>query len=121
MKALILAAGRGRRQKNNFHPKPLISLLGLSLIERVILTAKKSSINEFQIVIGYNGESIRTYLGNGSKYGVEIIYIFNDEWKRGNGISVLKAKNYIQEPFIILMADHIFDESILSQLQKVVI
>ena len=121
MKALILAAGRGRRQKNNFHPKPLISLLGLSLIERVILTAKKSSINEFQIVIGYNGESIRTYLGNGSKYGVEISYIFNDEWKRGNGISVLKAKNYIQEPFIILMADHIFDESILSQLQKVVI
>ena len=118
MKALILAAGRGRRQKGNGDSKPLIPLLGLSFIERVILTAKKSGITDFQIVIGYKGKRIQKYLGNGKKLGVNIDYIYNDEWKKGNGISVLKAKDFIREPFILLMADHLFDYKILCELQK---
>jgi len=44
LKALIIAAGRGIRQKENGDSKPLIPLLGLSLIERIIVTAKKSGI-----------------------------------------------------------------------------
>ncbi len=118
MKALILAAGQGIRQKENGDSKPLIPLLGLSFIERVILTAKKSGIKEYQIVIGYKGKRIQKYLGNGEKLGVNIDYIYNDEWRKGNGISVLKAKNYMREPFILLMADHLFDYKILFALQK---
>ena len=118
MKALILAAGQGRRQKENGDSKPLIPLLGLSFIERVILTAKKSGIKEFQIVIGYNGKRIQKYLGNGEKLGVNVDYIYNDEWKKGNGISVLRAKDYMQERFILLMADHLFDYKILFALQQ---
>ena len=118
MKALILAAGLGIRQKENGDSKPFIPLLGLSLIERVILTAKKSGIKDFQIVIGYKGKRIQKYLGNGKNLGINIDYIYNDEWRKGNGISVLKAKNYLQEPFILLMADHLFDYKILFALQK---
>ena len=118
MKALILAAGQGIRQKENGDSKPLIPLLGLNFIERVILTAKKSGIKEFQIIIGYKGKRIKNKLGNGEKLGVNIDYIYNDEWRKGNGISVLKAKNYLQEPFILLMADHLFDYKILFALQQ---
>jgi len=118
LKALILAAGLGIRQKENGDSKPLIPLLGLSFIERVILTAKKSGIKEFHIVIGYKGKRIQKYLGNGKKLGVNIDYIYNDEWRKGNGISVLKAKDLIREPFILLMADHLFDYKILDALQK---
>ena len=118
LKALILAAGQGKRQKENGDSKPLIHLLGLSFIERVILTAKKSGIKEFQIVIGFKCKRIQKYLGNGKKWGININYIYNDEWRKGNGISVLKAKDYIQEPFILLMADHLFDYKILLALQK---
>lgn len=118
MKALILAAGLGRRQKENGDSKPLISLLGLSFIERVILTAKKSGVKEFQIVIGYHGKRIQKYLGTGEKWGVNIDYLFNDEWRKGNGISVFKAKDFMHEPFILLMADHLFDYKILEALQK---
>lgn len=82
------------------------------------MTAKKSGIKEFQIVIGYKGQRIQKYLGNGEKLGVNVDYIYNDEWRKGNGISVLKAKDYIHEPFIILMADHLFDYKILFALQK---
>jgi len=118
LKALILAAGQGRRQKGNGDSKPLIPLLGLSFIERVILTAKKSGIKEFLIVTGYNAGKVREHLKNGNRLGVEIDYVYNAEWRKGNGISVLKAKDFIQEPFILLMADHLFDYEILDALQK---
>ncbi len=47
MKALIIAAGQGTRLRPIGDTKPLVTLLGLGLIERVILTAKKSGIKEF--------------------------------------------------------------------------
>jgi CDP-L-myo-inositol myo-inositolphosphotransferase len=118
LRALILAAGHGTRQKMNGDSKPLIPLLGLRLIERIVLTAKKSGITEFHIAIGYNGGKIQKYLGQGDKLGVKINYIYNADWEKGNGISVLKAKNFIHEPFILLMSDHLFDYTILSELRK---
>ena len=119
MKALIIAAGEGTRLKTliNDKPKSLISLLGLSLIERVILTVKQSGVDDFIIVTGFCGEKIKKGLGNGNKYGVKISYIENNEWKKPNGISVLKAKEHIKENFVLLMSDHIFDESILIKLK----
>jgi len=116
--ALILAAGLGRRQKENGTTKPLISLLGLTLIERIILTAKKAGISDFLIVVGHNGDKIRRKLADGRKLGVKLDYVVNDEWQSGNGISVLKAKEFFHESFILLMTDHIFDYEILNDLRK---
>jgi len=118
MKALILAAGDGGRLGNltKNKPKPLIKLLGLSLIERVILTAKQAGIKEFVIVVGYLGDKIKAKLGTGDRYGVEINYIENNDYQKENGISVLKAKGLLNENFIILMSDHIFDDRILKKL-----
>ncbi len=118
MKALIIAAGRGSRfcHATGEEPKPLVRLLGLSLIERVILTAREEGIDKFTVVIGYLGDRIREKLGNGSRYGVEIDYIENREWQKGNGISVLLAKDSLREKFVLLMADHIFDGCILREL-----
>jgi len=118
MKALIIAAGQGTRLRPIGDTKPLVSLLGLGLIERVILTAKKSGIKEFCIVTGYNGEKIRDALSDGKKYGVKIEYIQNDSWTRGNAISVLKARDSFTESFVLLMADHNYDHRILDRLLK---
>lgn len=90
--------------------------MGLSLIERVILTARQVGIDEFVIVIGYLGEKIKEKLGNGNRYGVKIAYIENKEWEKGNGVSVLKAKKALNENFVLLMSDHIFDDRILKEL-----
>ena len=118
MKALIIAAGQGIRLRPIGDTKPLVSLLGLGLIERVILTAKKSGIKEFCIVTGYHGEKIRKQLSDGGKYGVKIQYVENDEWIRGNALSVLKAKDHFKESFALLMADHNYDHRILNELLK---
>ncbi|MCH7967132.1 MAG: NTP transferase domain-containing protein [Thaumarchaeota archaeon] len=118
MKALIIAAGQGKRLRPIGDTKPLVTLLGLGLIERVILTAKKSGIKEFCIVTGYNGEKIKKQLSDGKKYGVTIQYVQNDSWTRGNAISILSARDHFKESFVLLMADHNYDHRILSELLK---
>ena len=119
MEVLIIAAGEGKRLNNRFSPKPLIPIYGLSLIERIILGAKSAGFNRFKIVVGYKADKIIEKVGNGGKYGVQVDYIFNPEWKKGNGVSVYKAKDYFHEKFILLMSDHLFDDSILRKLQQI--
>jgi len=118
MKALIISAGRGSRLNNLTKdiPKALIPLLGLPLIERVILTTKEAGINEYVIVVGYLGEKIKVFLGNGDRFRVKIDYIENEEWQKSNGVSVLKAKKLLNKNFFLLMSDHIFDARILKGL-----
>jgi len=119
MKCLIIAAGRGSRLSSKGNSKPLVPLLGLPLIERTILTAKKGDINDFYVVTGYEGEKVRRYLDKlGQRTNTNITHVINEEWEKGNGISVLKARDLIKEPFILLMADHLFDYSILDDLKK---
>ncbi|HDD45871.1 MAG TPA: phosphocholine cytidylyltransferase family protein [Candidatus Aenigmarchaeota archaeon] len=121
MKALIIAAGQGSRLKEltNHKPKPLIQLLGRSLIERVILNIKQAGINEFVIVIGYLGDKIKAKLRDGKKYGVKIQYVENKEWDKENGISVLKAKEALKnENFILTMSDHVFEPRMVKELLK---
>jgi len=119
MKCLIIAAGRGSRLSGKGDSKPLIQLLGLPLIERVILTATNAGLTDFYVVTGYNGEEVREYLDRFSqRRNIHITHIKNEEWERENGISVLKAKNQLNENFILLMTDHIFDESILVKLKN---
>jgi len=117
MKCLIIAAGEGSRLSNRGDSKPLIPLLEVPLIERVILTAKKVGLADFYIVTGYNGEKLRNYLDQFSQdKDLKISHLINSQWEKQNGISVLKAKGQIKENFILLMADHIFDENILARL-----
>jgi len=120
MKALILAAGDGGKfgDLTKDIPKALIQLLGLSLIERVILTAKQVDIKEFVIVVGYLDDKIKADLRDGERLGIKIDYVDNKEWQKGNGVSLLKAKELLNENFILLMSDHIFDLRILKELVK---
>ena len=109
-KALIIAAGEGTRLGvyTKTKPKSLLKIFGIPIIERIILSVQKAGITDFLIVTGYMGNKISDYLKDGKKYGVRIRYIYNKEWKKPNGVSVLKAKNMLKENFILLMGDHIF-------------
>ncbi|MBA7548320.1 Bifunctional IPC transferase and DIPP synthase [subsurface metagenome] len=119
MKCLIIAAGEGSRLSNRGNSKPLVLLLGLPLIERVILTAKGAGLSDFYVVTGYNGEKIRNHIDQFSQgKALEIHHLINEEWEKENGLSVLKAKGQIEENFILLMSDHIFDKSILEDLMQ---
>jgi CDP-L-myo-inositol myo-inositolphosphotransferase len=117
MKCLIIAAGEGSRLANRGDSKPLVYLLELPLIERVILTAEGAGLSDFYVVTGYNGEKLRNHLDQFSHdRAIEIHHLINNQWEKENGLSVLKAKGEIEENFILLMSDHIFNESILIEL-----
>ncbi len=119
---MILAAGKGERHsqgKDKSKPKPLIPLLGLSLLERAILSAKECGIYDFVIVVGYRSEEVIRYEKEKQKrLGVNIDFVENVEWEKGNGLSVLKARDALKEKedFALLMCDHLFDSSILKEL-----
>lgn len=117
MKCLIIAAGKGSRLRSQGDSKPLIPILGLPLIERVIRNAMEAGIDDFFVVTGYQEEGLCSFLsGLTGRLECGITTIFNEDWGKENGLSVLKAKEYLHEPFLLLMADHLFDPSIAREL-----
>ncbi|MBW1851560.1 MAG: NTP transferase domain-containing protein [Deltaproteobacteria bacterium] len=117
MKCLILAAGQGSRLRLKSESKPLIPVLGIPLIERVIRSAIEAGADDFYVVTGYRGEVVRDFLGGlADRLGIPITTIFNEHWEEENGLSVLKARDYLHEPFLLLMSDHLFDPSIANEM-----
>lgn len=118
MKVLILAAGRGSRLDSwTCHtPKPLIPILGETIIGRTLLTLKALGLQEFVVVLGYRGNMIQNKLGTGEKYGVSIEYVYNPEWEKGNATSVLVAEKRLGKEFLLVMGDHIFESKMAEKL-----
>ena len=110
MKCLIIAAGKGSRLRQSGDSKPLIPILGVPLIERVIRSALAAGADEFIVVIGYHGDRVGHFLKRlAERLAIEITLLVNDEWEKENGLSVLKAREILSEPFLLLMADHLFE------------
>ena len=117
MKCLIIAAGKGSRLHKWGDSKPLVPLLGVPLIERAIRSAIEAGADNFYVVTGYQRERVRDFLGRlAERLGIPITTLINEDWEKENGFSVLKARKYLHEPFLLLMADHLFDSSIASEM-----
>jgi choline kinase len=110
--ALILAAGNGSRLTacSGELPKPLVPLHGKPLLEHVMSGAREAGIEKFVIVVGYCGRTIQQWYESRPFAGVDVAWVENPDYrKKNNGVSVLCAKDLIHEPFLLLMADHIFE------------
>lgn len=118
-KCLIIAAGRGSRLASGGLPKPLFRLLGLSLIERALVNATRAGLTEFVVVTGYQSDRVTASLDRLAKRrGLNITHVVNEKWDGGNGLSVLAAREAIgDDTFVLLMADHLVDVSLLSGLR----
>ena len=120
MKCLIIGAGKGSRLRLRGDSKPLIPILGVPLIERVIRSAREAGADDFYVVTGYHGERVRTFLkGLSDRTGIRITTIVNGDWEKANGLSVLKARQYLTDPFLLLMADHLFEPSIAREMLEI--
>lgn len=109
--ALILAAGNGKRLApcSGELPKPLVKLNGKPLLEHVMRDAHEAGIDRFVIVIGYRGDLIRQWYESRPLRNVQVTWVENREYYKDNGISALRAKEIIREPFLLMMSDHIFE------------
>lgn len=120
MKCLIIAAGKGQRLQSIGASKPLIPLCGTALIERTIMQAQLAGVDACYVVTGHQHEQVEIFLQNLSqRITIPVTPIFNPNWNSlDNGASVLCAGPYLNEPFLLLMADHMFDESIAADLMQ---
>ncbi len=85
-------------------PKPLLPLGEKALLEIQIEHLKAVGFNKIYLAINYKSDYIRAYLGNGNKYGVELIY---SEEQKALGtcgpLSLLKQE--FKEPFLVMNGD----------------
>ncbi len=118
--ALILAAGNGSRLRNvsGALPKPLVPVNGQPLLEHVILGACEAGIERFVVVVGYRGEAIRSWVSRRHFNRMQIDIVENPDYHKSNGVSVLKARDVIAEPFLLLMSDHIFEPDTAAALLR---
>ena len=111
---MILAAGLGSRLANGkTTPKPLREVLGVPLIVRIIRGLEQAGVQEIGIVIGHLGDALVRGLSSHS-FGAELRFFTNDEYQKPNGTSLLKARDFITEPTLLLMSDHLWSPSLLS-------
>ena len=107
MKAMILAAGKGERLRPlTLHtPKPLIRVGDKPLIEYHIEALARAGFRELVINHAWLGEQIETYLGDGSRFGVRIVYSAEGEpLETGGGIR--KALPLLgEQPFVVVNGD----------------
>lgn len=118
--AMILAAGKGTRMRplTLTTPKPLVEVGGTPLIVWHILALKKIGINRIVVNVGWLGGKIVHTLGNGSQFGVELLWSREDLLpKKANeaqaepletagGIKYALGQNLLlDEPFILVNGD----------------
>ncbi len=115
--AVILAAGQGTRMDPNM-PKPLVRLLGRSLIERAIRTCASAGVRQFVVVVGHEEEQVGSHVHElCDRLGLDVSCANAHGWFLGNGASTGAAASHIgNRPFFLLMADHLVDPEILKKL-----
>ncbi len=119
-RAIILAAGRGSRLvMSESLPKPLKPVGGVPLLVRILRTLQSEGITEAVIVVGYRGDQIRRTLLAEPSLALKLIFVENDAWDAGaNGVSLLKARAYLDQDCILSMADHLYAPELVRRLRE---
>jgi bifunctional UDP-N-acetylglucosamine pyrophosphorylase/glucosamine-1-phosphate N-acetyltransferase len=119
MKAVILAAGKGKRLMpiTSSRPKPMIPLAGMPLLERNILGLKDAGIDEILLIVGYKEEIFKNYFGDGREmYNVKIEYVTQEE-QLGTGHAVRYAKDFVKnEPFMLMYGDLLTEPLVFKEI-----
>ena len=107
MKVFLLAAGVGRRLLPHTASKPkcLLDIGGKPLLSWHVEKLKSFGIDHLIINLFHEGEQIENFLGDGSKMGMSIEYVYEKELL-GTGGGIGNALSSIgNEPFIVMSGD----------------
>jgi dTDP-glucose pyrophosphorylase len=117
--AVLLAAGRGKRQRpfTDELPKPLLRVNGRATLDYILRAVSKSGIERVCIVTNHLEEKIFEFVGDGSKWNLDAAFAHQNEL-RGSGDSLISVpREWIHdEPVMVLATDYILEENTLVDL-----
>ncbi len=108
--ALILAGGKGTRMRPITHeiPKPLLLVHERTLLEHQFDLFKKYNVRSIILGIGHMGDKVKTAIGNGKKFGVNVTYVEETE-PLGTAGPIKLARDFLTGTFIACNADELKD------------
>jgi mannose-1-phosphate guanylyltransferase/phosphomannomutase len=117
-KAMILAAGQGMRliPLTLNTPKVLLPIGGVPLIEYTIAWLKTHDISQIIINLCHLGQKVKNYLGDGSKYGIDIFYSV-ERTTLGTAGGTKKAKHYFDGTFVVAYGDIFTNLNLTNMIQ----
>ncbi|MDH8678587.1 sugar phosphate nucleotidyltransferase [Fusibacter bizertensis] len=122
MRAIIMAGGKGERLRpyTTVIPKPLMPIGNVAILEVVIIRLKNAGFEKITIAVGYLGNLIEAYVGDGSRFGVQIDFVYEN--KPLSTIGPLAYISNLNETFLVTNGDVLTDisyEELLSFHKKV--
>jgi dTDP-glucose pyrophosphorylase len=120
--AILLAAGRGKRQRpyTDRTPKPLLPVRGRPTLDYVLAAVKRAGIVRTCIVTNHLEDQIVDYVGDGTRWKLHTTYAHQKEL-HGSGDALLSVpRDWIpDEPLMVVATDYILDENSLLELVEV--
>lgn len=105
---MLLAAGRGERMRplTDRIPKPLLTVRGKPLIVYHLEKLARVGVQQVVINLAWLGDQIRAALGDGSRWGLRIIYSDEGGEALETGGGIRRALRWLgAEPFLVVNAD----------------
>lgn len=104
---VILAGGLAMRLRplTENLPKALVEVGGKPFIHHQLRLLRSRGIRKVIISAWYRGEMIRDYVGDGSRFELEVEYVFDGDVPLGTGGAIRKALPLLEGPFFVLYGD----------------
>ena len=118
MKAVILAAGRGRRLDvvTMHRPKCLLDVGGKPLLYRYFDALAHLGVTRICMVVGYKQEDIREAVAS-SPTTADVTFLVNPDFERGSIGSLWTAREAMDDDVVIMDADVLFHPAVLERLK----
>jgi NDP-sugar pyrophosphorylase family protein len=117
MKAFILCGGRGERLKpiTDRMPKPMVPVAGKPILEHQLDLLRKHGVTDAVLLVGWHGEAIESYFGDGGRLGMRIEYSYEDPDNRlGTAGPIRAARRFVDGTFIVMNGDIISNADIAA-------
>jgi NDP-sugar pyrophosphorylase family protein len=115
----LLAAGRGKRQRpyTDAIPKPLLEVNGRATLDYVLCAAVKAGVERVCIVTNHLEEKIFEYVGNGSKWNLDVTFAHQYELNGNGGALLSVPQGWLHdEPVMVVATDYLLEENCLRDL-----
>ena len=107
MQAIILTAGEGARLGSwtANRPKGMVPIGNRPILEYLVRGVVASGIKDIHMVVGYGKNSVMSYFGNGSDFGAEISYYFQEE-RTGTLEAMRIGMENVENEFLLIPGDN---------------